>query len=139
MARMRRVVSNRVQCSDMAMWAVCGSAVACGGYWTMDFSSRVLDPALFQCFEILPEGVVDYQSSSGASVTVCDNAHKWVVSSGTGMIFVTNTQKRSALAFCCAKKGGTYQPVAGKINAKLPRQLESHEEKLFIFRDEKKS
>ena len=82
---------------------------------------------------------MQYHSSSGPNFTVCDDAATWVISSGAGIIIVTNAIKRSALAFCCATRGTTYAPVVERINAKLPRQLKFHEDNSFIFRDEKKS
>ena len=77
----------------MAMWGVCGSAVACGARWdTFSISTKKMPVDTFQTFDILHDCVVGYQSSCGPSVEVCNDGAKWHTSSGTGIITITFTE-----------------------------------------------
>ena len=104
MTHLRQKVAHRVLCNDMTMWAVCGSAVACGAKWDIGISDRTMPMETFQCFEILHDGVVDYQSSSGGSVIVCEDGTKWHISSGTATIISTNKEMQHVPAFHCVTR-----------------------------------
>lgn len=102
MTRKRRLVAARVQCNHMAMWGVCGGAVVMGMNWREGLSWRTLDPRKFQLFEILPGKDIHYQAASGPDNVKLDNdPDVFVITSGTGIIMVTNETKRWASAFCC--------------------------------------
>ena len=130
MERRRRVVRNRVQCDHMAMWGVCGSAIAMGNEWKADFSKRKIDPNRTQFFEVLPGCCMHYQANSGPhGVKVCNDPYVFVTSSGTG---ITGT-RQWALAFPCATKGNAYAPVCQRINDKLPSQLQFFQDRYLYF------
>ena len=94
MRRKRQLVTARVQCNHMAMWGVCGSAVAMGNRWQTDFSRRRLDPRTHQMLEILPGCEMNYQSSSGPALIIDDNMDKFQITSGSGIIMVATETRR---------------------------------------------
>ena len=126
MSCMRQTIINRVLCNDMAMWGVCGSAVACGCEWDMfTISTRRMPVQNYQTFNILHDCMVDYQSSNGKDVNVCRDVTKWHLSSGTGTNIPCSHAKRGASAFTCVKQARQYKPIAAEITANLSKQLET--------------
>ena len=101
----RTEVANRVVTNKMAMWAVCGSAVSCGTFWDIRDSGRVLPNSLYQMLEVLADGRICYDACSGPQgITVTDDLKEWHISSGTGLIIVTNDRLQHGESFVCVKK-----------------------------------
>jgi hypothetical protein len=123
----RHAVGNRIARNKMSFWGVCGSAVACGVSWDMSsISSRVLQHQKYQMLEVLADGNVDYQSSSGAgNIQVTQDMTQWHITSGTGCVIVATPATRHGEAFVCVKKGYTaYQEKCNEITAKMKLQIE---------------
>jgi len=127
MTMKRMAVANKVVTNQMGMWAVCGSAVSCGTSWNMPacVSNRVLPNSAFQMLEILADGYVDYQSCSGPhGITVTDDLKAWHITSGTGLIIVTNDRQQCGQAFVCGRKTyETYQAKCVTLTQKVLMQL----------------
>ena len=136
MTQKRMAVANRVVTNKMSMWGVCGSAVACGASWNIGFSSRVLPNSSQQMLEILADGHVRYDSGP-QELTVTDNLKEWHISSGTGLIIVTNDRLQHGESFVCVKpKYAEYQPKCVAITHKMVRQLERLNSMVSHYRSE---
>lgn len=134
----RMAVANRVVTNEMAMWAVCGSAVSCGTSWDMQVSCRVLPNSLYQMLELLADGHICYAACSGPQgITVTDNLKEWHISSGTGLIIVTNDRLQHGESFVCVKKHyAEYQAQCVLITHKMVRQLEQLNSMVSHYRSE---
>ena len=126
----RMAVANDVVTNKMAMWAVCGSAVACGITWSVGdgrASGRAWPKDTYQMLEILADGAVRYDSCSGAAgMTFTDDLTDWHISSGTGMIIVTDEQMQHGEAFVCVAGRGKYDAYkvqADRITQQMQAQL----------------
>ena len=123
----RMAVANRVATNNMAMWAVCGSAISCGISWPCKtFPARVLPNSLFQMLEVLGDGHVCYDACSGPhAIKVTDDLRDWHISSGTGIIVVLDKRTCEGKAFRCVKPHAyAYEQQCAVITAKTKLQLE---------------
>ena len=134
--RMR--VANKVVTNEMAMWAVCGSAVACGTSWDIQGSGRVLPNSLYQMLEVLADGRICYDACSGPQgITVTNNLREWHVSSGTGLIIVTNHGLQHGESFVCVKNHRVASHAqCVTITRKMMRQLERLSSMVVRYRSE---
>ena len=125
MARKRSAVANRVITNEMAMWAVCGSAVACGTRWSVSWSDRQLPTSLYEMLGLLADGHVDHQACSGVhGIKVSDEMNEWHITSGTGLIIVTKEGRQHGEAFVCAKKNYTeYNAICEQITKNMVKQI----------------
>ena len=134
----RTEVANRVVTNEMAMWAVCGSAVACGTSWNLRGSRRDLPHSTYQMLEVLADGEVCYDACSGPNnITITENLNEWHVSSGTGLIIVTNAMLQHGESFVCVtNQRAAYQAPALAISHKMARQLERLNTMVSDYRSE---
>ena len=138
MTRKRTEVANRVVTNEMAMWAVCGSAVSCGTSWNYRGTGRVLPHSSYQMLEVLADGHVCYEACSGPQgITVTDNLKEWHISSGTGLIIVTNAMLQHGESFACVKRHyAEYQAQALAISHKMARQLDRLNSMVSLYRSQ---
>jgi len=135
----RMAVANNVVTNKMAMWGVCGSAVACGTSWDMQgISGRVLPNSLYQMLEVLADGYICYAACSGPQgITITDNLKQWHISSGTGLIIVTNDRLQHGESFVCVKKHyNEYRAKCAAITRKMVIQLERLDSMVSHYRSE---
>ena len=137
---MKRVaVANKIVTNTMSLWAVCGSAMACGATWRDGLSSRTMPDSSHQMLEMLADGYVDYASSSGGEITVTDDLRSFQICSGTGLVIVTSDTMQHAEAFRCVKgnkgKKRTYHDIAARITAKLQLQIQRLSTMVSLYHD----
>ena len=144
----RMAVANRVAINNMAMWAVCGSAISCGTSWCTPFPDRVLPNSLFQMLEVLADGRVCYDACSGPhGINVTDDLTDWHISSGAGFIIVLDERTCEGKAFRCVKPHAyAYEQQCGVITAKMKNQRlgkdmkkkATHNHRLGVCKDSRK-
>jgi hypothetical protein len=127
----RMAVANYVTTNLMALWAVCGSAVACGMTWSVAdgrASGRMWSENGYQMLGMLADGEVRYDKCSGpAEMTFTDDLRDFHISTGTGMIIVTDAQRQHGEAFVCDRNKENYrayQVQADIITQKMQAQLQ---------------
>ena len=138
MTRKRTEVANRVVTNEMAMWAVCGSAVSCGTSWNYRGTGRVLPHSSYQMLEVLADGHVCYDACSGpGGITVTENLKEWHISSGTGLIIVTNAMLQHGQSFVCvSSQHDAYHAPALAISHKMTEQLRRLHNMVSDYRSE---
>ena len=132
----RVAVANRVVTNKMAMWAVCGSAVSCGTSWDMRDSDRVLPNSSYQMLEMLADGHICYEACVGPQgITVTEDLQEWHISSGTGLIIVTNDRLQHGEAFVCVRRNyEAYQSKCDEITQKMVSQLKRLKLMVSVYR-----
>ena len=138
MTRKRTEVANRVVTNEMAMWAVCGSAVSCGTSLNYPGTGRVLPHSSYHMMEVLADGHVCYGACSGlGGITVTYNLKEWHISSGTGLIIVTNARLQHGESFACVRRQrAEYQAQALAISHKMARQLDRLNSMVSLYRSQ---
>ena len=134
----RTEVANRVVTNEMAMWAVCGSAVACGTSWNLRGTRRDLPHSTYQMLEVLADGEVCYDACSGPNnITITENLNEWHISSGTGLIIVTNAMRQHGQSFVCVSgQPDAYHAPALAISHKMTEQLRRLHNMVSDYRSE---
>ena len=138
MARKRTEVANRVVTNEMAN---VGSLWQCGVLrHLLEFPSsrRVVPHSSYQMLEVLADGEVCYDACSGPNnITITENLNEWHISSGTGLIIVTNAMLQHGQSFVCvSSQRDAYHAPALAISHKMTEQLRRLHNMVSDYRSE---